>query len=245
MKNFLKKIVIFLGIITMSSAIINLATPAPTYARDFMGMPSWDDGVKLDEGKDEETLKSDIAKIATNILTDITVIAAYLIVGYVIYGGYLYMFSSGNETKATDGKRTLIHAFIGLAITISAYAIFSGIRIALIGNNQLGSCSTSDCLNSGNMVVNLIQWISGMGGVVSAIFLVVGAWGYMTSANNPNKLQKAKNTILYSLIGLAIVGLAGVLTAFISGLVRDANDQPAGANPSIVREIANINKEEK
>ena len=181
-----------------------------------------------------------------NILADLPVIAAYLVLGYVIYGGYLYMFSSGDPSKAMAGKKTLTQAFIGLAITMSAYVIFSAIRIALIGNKSFGDCDplVGGCVDGGTMVTNLIQWFGGMAGVVAAIFLVIGAVGYMTSQGDAGKLQKAKTTILYSLIGLVIVALAEILTAFVSNLIREANAGSQGQNPAIVREIANLNKGE-
>lgn len=235
MKNFFKKFIVFLGIVAAVSTTFcsntyarydepNTETSSSSECRYLLGMPAWDCGVgKFD---DETTLVSNIAIIASNVLTDLTVVAAYLILGFVIYGGFQYMFSSGDPAKAANGKKTLTHAFIGLAIVISAYTIFSGVRIALIGDQSFGNClpgSTSQCVDSNVMVSNLIQWIAGIAGVVAAIFLVVGAWGYMTAAGDPGKLQKAKSAILYSLIGLAIVALAEIITAFVSGLVRDAN----------------------
>ena len=44
----------------------------------------------------------------------------------------------------------------------------------------------------------------------------------MTSAGDPNKLQKAKQSIIYAVIGLIIVALAEVITAFVSGIISDA-----------------------
>lgn len=252
MKNFFKKIALFLGIIAAVSFTFNLASTPDTSAagfscRYFAGLTSWD--CNVGDINSEAALKSSIAAIATNILTDLTVIAAYLILGYVIYGGYLYIFSSGDPGKAATGKKAITQAFIGLAITISAYTIFSAIRIALIGDQALNCdpLTGASCVDGGDMVTNLVQWIVGMGGVVAAIFIVVGAFGYITSNGDPGKLQKAKTTILYALIGLVIVALAEVLTAFISNLVRESNEATDEGgqlkNTSIVLEIANIKEE--
>lgn len=247
MKNFFKKIVLFLGIITAISATSGLVSTTSVFADGtrldgsactyFGGLVNWDCGVPKIES--EDTLTSGIATIATNILTDITVIAAYLVLGYVIYGGYLYMFSSGDPGKAAAGKKTLTQAFIGLAIVLSAYTIFSAIRIALIGNQAF---SFENGVDGGEMVTNLIQWVVGIAGAVAVIFIVVGAFGYITANGDPGKLQKAKTTILYALIGLVIVALAEVLTAFISNLVRESNAAPQGyiKDTSITYEIANI-----
>lgn len=248
MKNFLKKFAVFLGIIAAVSATTNFTTRVPVSARglgectSFAGLVNWD--CNVGEMNSEQDLTSNIAKIATNVLSDVTVIAAYLIIGYVMYGGYLYMFSSGDPSKAMAGKKALQHAFIGLAIVGSAYAIFSGIRIALIGNVSLADCNPttgSECIDASSMVVNLIQWFAGMAGAVAAIFVVVGAWGYITASGDPGKLQKAKTTIMYSLIGLAIVALTEVLTAFISNLIREANNT-SFTSSSIVADINNKEK---
>lgn len=149
------------------------------------------------------------------------------------------MFSSGDPGKAAAGKKTLTQAFIGLAIVLSAYTIFSAIRIALIGNQAF---SFENGVDGGEMVTNLIQWVVGIAGAVAVIFIVVGAFGYITANGDPGKLQKAKTTILYALIGLVIVALAEVLTAFISNLVRESNAAPQGyiKDTSITYEIANI-----
>lgn len=242
MKNFFKKILLLIGIVTAVSATFSFISPSNTYARDFLGMPSWDDGLSLNDMDNEDKLTANIVKIASNILTDISVIASYLVVGYVIYGGYLYMFSSGDPGKAAAGKKTLTHAFIGLAITISAYTIFSAIRIAFIGNNSLGGCTVAnECVTPETMVTNLIQWVAGIAGVVAAVFVVIGGWGYITSTGDPGKLQKAKTTILYALIGLAIVALTEVVTAFIASTVRSANEDTSFLNNHSI--TISINKE--
>ncbi|MBR3269979.1 hypothetical protein IKG07_01890 [Candidatus Saccharibacteria bacterium] len=242
MKTFFKKFAVFLAIIAAVSITSSLVSSNSVSARGFgscdptfAGLVPWD--CQVGEMNSEDALVTGIAQIATNILTDITVVAAYLIIGYVIYAGYLYMFSSGNVVKATDAKKAMVHAFIGLAVVISAYTIFSAIRIALIGDKALDcdQITGSNCMDGGDMVVNLIQWVGGVGGAVAAIFIVVGAWGYMTASGDPNKLEQAKKTILYALIGLVVVALAEIITAFVSGVIRDAN---SNAGIQTVQEIA-------
>lgn len=232
MKNILKKILVLCAIITAISATVSLTTPQPVNAaegftgscRYVLGLTSWDCGVSI---TDENSLKSNIWTIVANIVTDITVIAAYLIIGYVIYGGYLYIFSSGDPGKVSTGKKTLTQAFIGLAIVMSANIIMNAIRIALVGGSgNIGNCaSTGGCIDPNTMVTNAIQWVIGIAGIVAAIFVIIGGISYMTSQGDPSKLQKAKSTVLYALIGLAIVALAEVITAFVSSTIRDSISQ--------------------
>ena len=50
----------------------------------------------------------------------------------VIYGGFLWMTSGGNETKVIKAKHTLQRAIIGVIIIISAYAITAFVFGALV-----------------------------------------------------------------------------------------------------------------
>lgn len=239
----IKKFLLSLFITLTAVSATSLIVAQPTYAdaaftgncRDFLGLTSWDCGVNI---SDQDSLKSGIWTIAANVLTDITVIAAYLVIGYVIYGGYKYTFSAGESTRVAEAKKTLAHAFIGLAIVMSASAILGSIRIALVGGSgNIGNCVSSSCVNPNDMVINLIQWFVGIAGIVSAIFVVYGGITYATSSGDAMKLQKAKNMITYALIGLAIVALAEIITAFVSNMIREANQNAYINETTISKEV--------
>ena len=208
-----------------------------TCDRDFAGFTTWDCGVTI---SDQESLKSGIWTIAVNILTDITVLAAYLVVGYVIYGGYLYVFSTGEPAKVMAAKKTLAQAFIGLAIVMSAHLIMSTIRFALLGDKAMDNCAQQACVDPGALFVSGIHWAIGIGGAVAAIFVVYGAITYITSSGDPGKLQKAKSMITYALIGLAIVALAEVITAFVAGRIKDAQPTSMLNQTIISKEVYEI-----
>ena len=55
-------------------------------------------------------------------------------------------------------------------------------------------------------------------GALATVFLVVGGIRYITSTGNPHNLEKAKHTIVYSILGLAISLGAYVLSSMVSGL---------------------------
>lgn len=202
----------------------------PVFAEGFrsgtecylLGMPSWDCNVQ--EINNESTLKEAFPVIATNILNIITVIASYLVIGYIIYGGYLYMFSNGDTGKVATGKKALNQAFIGLAITLSATVILSSIRIALVGDVPLDPLKPENGTIAANLVKNLIDWVIGVAGAISLIFIVGGGILYVTSSGDSSQLQKAKNTIKYALIGLVIVALSLVISNFMATTINNAND---------------------
>lgn len=196
--------------------------------RTFLGMVPWDCG--LGDIHSTADIEGAAVQIAMNVLQDLTVLAAYLVLGFVIYGGYLYMFSSGDVGKASSGRRTLINAFIGIAITILANVILNAIRIALLGSDGsfVANCAEGEagCITAGqasnSLVTNLITWVLGVSAAIALIFVVIGGVGYVTSRGDSGKLQKAKTTILYALIGLAIVAFAEIITAFVSSTIRDS-----------------------
>lgn len=232
MSKLIKNILVICAVFLSIFVTTNLTTNTPAYAesgtgldgcRNLLGMTAWDCGVDLENITNDDELVNSIIVIISNILTDLTVIATYLVIGFVIYGGYLYIFASGDPGKVAAGKRTLTHAFIGLAIVLSAYAIFNSIRIAFMGGQVLESnCASSTCVDPVDFVTNTITWFIGTAGVVALIFVIVGGVGYVTSAGDPSKLKKSKDTILYSLIGMAIVALALTITAFVSNIIKGA-----------------------
>ncbi len=263
MKNLIKKaflILFFLGLALATPSLTASASPNTRSGNKspyvtattgfegrsceyFLGMVSWDCGFSGDV-ENEEELKTGIWTIIANIATDITVIAAYLVLGYVIYGGYLYIFSAGEAGKIAAGKNTLAQAFIGLAIVMSAYIIMTAIRIALIGD-KLFYCNYETgegCANANEVVTGAIYWFISIAGIAATIYLVYGGIQYMISNGEPGKLQKAKQMITYALIGLAIVALSFSITAFVSNMIRNANT--AFINQNIiskeVNEIKNV-----
>lgn len=73
-----------------------------------------------------------------------------------------------------------------------------------------------------NFIKSVIKVISGLAGLIATGFFVVGGIGYTTSSGNPEHLEKAKHTLLYSGIGLAIVIAAFVISNIVTDLATSA-----------------------
>lgn len=77
--------------------------------------------------------------------------------------------------------------------------------------------ASEDVTKVENFIKSIIQILTGVSGLVATIFIIMGGFNYVVSSGNPEKLHRAKHTLLYAVIGLAIV-----LGAFIlSNLVVD------------------------
>ena len=77
--------------------------------------------------------ESGLLLIGMAVLDDLIRIAAMVAVGYVIYGGFLYMTSQGSPDGTKRAQGTIVNALVGLVIAILAASI-----VSFIGN-RLGS----------------------------------------------------------------------------------------------------------
>ncbi|MEI6040147.1 MAG: hypothetical protein WCP93_02225 [Candidatus Berkelbacteria bacterium] len=73
-----------------------------------------------------------------------------------------------------------------------------------------------------NFATNVIQVLTVLAGLLAAGFFVMGGINYITSSGNPEHLDRAKKTIIYSAIGLAIAIAAFVLSNIVTQLATTA-----------------------
>ena len=87
------------------------------------------------------------------------------------------------------------------------------------GANGLASCTklnntanTNDLMGQANTIINVVI---GVIGFVAVTFIIFGGFQYTTSAGDPGKVKKAKDTILYGIIGLVVAMLAYAIVNFV------------------------------
>ncbi|MFH0956083.1 MAG: hypothetical protein V1801_02640 [Candidatus Falkowbacteria bacterium] len=124
---FIKKYnkIIFSGLIIVLSFLMvaqaGLAdTPEESKAKNYGLDATAQTGMGISKDTIENSnLSSMIGKIVGAALSFLGVVFFILI----IYGGYMWMFSMGNEQTAGKAKDIIIAAVIGLVIVLMAYAI--------------------------------------------------------------------------------------------------------------------------
>lgn len=67
----------------------------------------------------------------------------------------------------------------------------------------------------GATVTGLINVILGIVGFLAVLMIIFGGITYTTSAGDPGKVKKAKDTIMYGLIGLVVAVLAFAIVNFV------------------------------
>ena len=111
-------------------AVAAPASPASAACNDqLLGIPAWYRGVvdgscniEMPKG-DQAALSGFIWKIVLNIIEMVLVIVVYVVVAFILYGGFLFMTGGGNPSTIEKARKTILNAVIGLAISMASIAI--------------------------------------------------------------------------------------------------------------------------
>ena len=86
-------------------------------------------------------------------------------------------------------------------------------QLAVTGNAGQYIANQDNDLDSS--IISIINAIIGVLGLVCVIVIIIGGVNYMTSSGDAGKVKKAKDTILYGIIGLVICVLAFAIVNFV------------------------------
>jgi hypothetical protein len=220
----MKKRILFCVFAFLASLSSVFFVATPTYAEDLckgskagaLGITRWCEGLTDTEIQNWKTggrtaIAGTIKKVALNIGAMIAEVGAYIAVALVMYGGFLYMTSSGDPGKAASGRKTITNAVIGIIITRVADLIMKTIRdVGGLVNGTSASGVAKDLANE------FLFW----GGAICVIMILWGALQYTTAAGDPGKAAKARQTIVYSGVGLVIMLVAGAIVNFAITTIR-------------------------
>lgn len=68
----------------------------------------------------------------------------------------------------------------------------------------------------GNTLNGILSQVFGLVGALAFLFLIIGAFKYVTSDGDASQVKQAKDTMLYSVIGLIIAVSAYAIIQFVS-----------------------------
>jgi len=72
-------------------------------------------------------------------------------------------------------------------------------------------------LSADQILTNFLNTFYVVAGIVAVIVIVIAGYMYVTSQGDSSAVTKAKNAILYAVIGLVVIILAFSITWFIIG----------------------------
>lgn len=118
------------GLVAFSGALTGLQPSASAATgcdndANMLGLPVWYRGLCSGDKIDlkDKTIGAVVVIIALNAIDIILRLLSVVAVGFIIYGGFLYMTSRGEPSSVARGKAALTQAIVGLIIGIASSAI--------------------------------------------------------------------------------------------------------------------------
>ncbi len=189
----LKKIICILLI----SIILTALSVSVVYAQNIWRDVNW---------TDINTIKI----LAVNIINFLLAVVATVAVLFMVIGGIKYITSAGNPDGIESAKNTILYSVIGTIFSIMAFAAVTFISSKLPTPSSMGPQPSVKLV-----IANLINGLLAIAGTIAVLFLIIGGFQYITSTGNPDAIERAKNTILYAIIGLLACILSYAVINFI------------------------------
>jgi cbb3-type cytochrome oxidase subunit 3 len=99
-----------------------------------------------------------------------------------------------------------------LAVPTLAFGQIFGDQLA----NPTGTQGGSDIIGA---VITILNGLLVLAALAALIIIIVGGVRYIFSQGDEENAAAAKNTILYAVVGLIVIGLAAVLVNFIFNVI--------------------------
>lgn len=181
---------------------------SPTHASFATGL---NDAITL--GKSLSLSGLTFADLFTNIGTFLTGLVAALALIAIVWGGVMYILSLGDESRSARAKQIILYAILGLLIAGIASIIIDIVQCIY---TQTEGCQPTRIIN---IILNAANVLLAPAGVIAFAALIYGGYLYMTSGGDESRASRAKNTIVYALLGLAVIGIAGIVVNVVIGLL--------------------------
>lgn len=120
-------------------------------------------------------------------------------------------------------KRTMRQFFLGLGLLGAFFVVQTS--VALAGDNVLcppNAPRSEVCAQQGDpiageegLIYDAVQLISIVAGIVAVVMIMYSGFSYITAGGDNNKIQEAKKTLTWSIIGLIVIVLARSIILFV------------------------------
>lgn len=128
-------------------------------------------------------------------------------------------------------KQLLNNLLVGLAVFGTVLALAVPVAAAPVdifeknpactGNTNNAICGTTGGASEGiyGTIKNILNIMLIIAGIVSVIIIIVGGISYSVSVGDPAKVKKAKDTILYAVIGLVVAIASFSIVNYVLGKI--------------------------
>jgi hypothetical protein len=148
------------------------------------------------------------------------VLLGWTVIVMVMFAGFRMIMAQGNEEEVSKAKSALQWTLSGFVLALFAYLIVYATNAFLGGKKefQQGSIDAGDVnplekyKTFGDLLQGMIQGFLGLAALIAILMIIINGFRYITARGNEEVVGKAKEGILWSVLGLVIVLLAYVLT---------------------------------
>ncbi|HEY6736881.1 MAG TPA: pilin [Candidatus Saccharimonadia bacterium] len=107
-------------------------------------------------------------------------------------------------------------------IALSALPAYFADAASIIDQSAKNACANA-CTTStsvSDLIGNIANVLVFIVGSVSVIMIIIGGLRYVLSQGNPAQAAQAKNTILYSVIGIVVAMTAYAIVTFVTKTIK-------------------------
>lgn len=118
--------------------------------------------------------------------------------------------------------KTLTKLLFALALVISFSGLFTSSALA-VGNINVDKSRVSnipEVTNPSTVLGNVLNAVYILAGSIAIITLIIAGILYITSDGDSSKVSTAKSAVIYSVVGLIIVGLAFIITGIVQNIAN-------------------------
>jgi hypothetical protein len=157
-----------------------------------------------------------VEEVTNSLLSNLQKIIALIAIIFIVIGGLMYIFSTGDEKKIETAKKIWTGAVIGFVIVLVAPSLLKEIGKIFGWTDTSGT--TTNALGLYAIATNVLNTLLSIAGIIAIIFLIVGGITYMTSQGDEKRVETGKKIITYSVIGIALIMGALVIVSQVSKL---------------------------
>lgn len=156
-------------------------------------------------------------QIYTSILVPmislIQMLASFGFIAMSIYAFYIMVTGSGDEEKMKKWKNTVIYGLIGFALIklpkefISAIYGSPDCKDQASGFVLIGDCviKNQNLVGTIGIFARIVNFLNGFLALICVLLVIYAGWLVFMSWGDEEKLKKAKNIVLYIIIGLILL----------------------------------------
>lgn len=208
---------LFVAALAMVFVVSSPVSAARCDSGSILTFPAWHKGLALDSDCHPKiTQLNDIWVIALNIVEVLLQVVAYAAMGFLIWGGFKYMKSRGDPSRLSSAKDAITNAVVGLIVSLGSVAIVNFISGGIRGDRVENGVPAVNA-GAAQLTAVMNNLVFPIAGAICVVFMIIGGIQYATSNGNSADVAKAKDTLVYSLVGLVFVIMAFAIVQLILG----------------------------